>query len=422
MIRQRIRFAVATVVDVTGSSSAKPGAKALIDSKGKIIHGWVGGGCLARFVAQEAMEAIAAKQPRLIAGEFDDDAIGFSIPCGGITHVFIEPVLPRPTLIVVGHNKAASTIASLSKRLGFSVFTPRHADDQLRAEENRQPMMPIQGGYIVFTDPFDHPTTTSRLLSQVRPKHVAALIDDEIVVEESRRRMILVDRPIHTGLPLGATLASEKIIALLGEIMALEHGSDTQSMSRATQPRGNTSPSPHPPPQLWVIGSGKITDEFQHLARIIHWPVITIESCSKAIQAAASLSTNEPPIYALVAAQHKDEHLLARHLLERGAHYVALLASRKRAELTLDWLRITLPDPAALERLFSPAGLALGAKTPPEIALSVLCEMIAVHRGAMTGQTTITPKSQDAPSPACTQTKRTTTSCDKPSASCHAPS
>ena len=41
---QRKYFAVATIVRVEGSSSAKPGSKAIIDEQGKIALGWVGGG------------------------------------------------------------------------------------------------------------------------------------------------------------------------------------------------------------------------------------------------------------------------------------------------------------------------------------------------------------------------------------------
>ena len=43
--QQNVPFAVATVIDVVGSTSAKTGSKALIDHHGKVVTGWVGGGC-----------------------------------------------------------------------------------------------------------------------------------------------------------------------------------------------------------------------------------------------------------------------------------------------------------------------------------------------------------------------------------------
>ena len=52
-------FAIATVIAVRGSASAKPGSKALIDQAGKNIWGWVGGGCAESFVAQNAVRSHA---------------------------------------------------------------------------------------------------------------------------------------------------------------------------------------------------------------------------------------------------------------------------------------------------------------------------------------------------------------------------
>ena len=45
-------FAIATVVRVAGSSSARRGSKAIIDSQGKMVMGWVGGGCAESAIAQ----------------------------------------------------------------------------------------------------------------------------------------------------------------------------------------------------------------------------------------------------------------------------------------------------------------------------------------------------------------------------------
>ena len=51
-------FAIATVIEIEGSGSAKPGSKALIDCNARVILGWVGGGCVENMVRQEAMESI----------------------------------------------------------------------------------------------------------------------------------------------------------------------------------------------------------------------------------------------------------------------------------------------------------------------------------------------------------------------------
>ena len=51
-------FAIATVVGVVGSSSARPGSKAIIDPSGKLLVGWVGGGCAESAVRSEALVCI----------------------------------------------------------------------------------------------------------------------------------------------------------------------------------------------------------------------------------------------------------------------------------------------------------------------------------------------------------------------------
>src|SRR6516164_905477 len=57
-------FAVATVVRVEGSSSARRGSKAIIDSQGKLLGGWVGGGCAESAVKTEALRCIEIGQPQ----------------------------------------------------------------------------------------------------------------------------------------------------------------------------------------------------------------------------------------------------------------------------------------------------------------------------------------------------------------------
>ncbi|HUJ76126.1 MAG TPA: XdhC family protein, partial [bacterium] len=48
-------FAVATVIRVHGSASARPGSKALIDARGRNVFGWVGGGCAESLVRDESL-------------------------------------------------------------------------------------------------------------------------------------------------------------------------------------------------------------------------------------------------------------------------------------------------------------------------------------------------------------------------------
>jgi xanthine dehydrogenase accessory factor len=78
---------------------------------------------------------------------------------------------------------------------------------------------------------------------------------------------------------------------------------------------------------------------------------------------------------AVVVASHGDaeEAMLAR-ALEVGVGYVALVASDKRGAAVRDSLDV--PD-ALREQLHTPAGLAIGAETPEEIAIAILAEFVS---------------------------------------------
>ena len=77
----------------------------------------------------------------------------------------------------------------------------------------------------------------------------------------------------------------------------------------------------------------------------------------------------------MIVASHGDdeEDALAR-ALETGVGYVALVASRRRGRAVIASLDV--PD-ALREQIHTPAGLDIGARTPAEVAISILAQIIA---------------------------------------------
>src|SRR6202171_3646228 len=129
------RFALATVVRTVSMTAAKAGAKAVVLPDGTITEGWIGGGCARSAVLKAAKEALADGQVRLISiqpadvldakgvapGE-DREGIRFAKntwPVRGPMDIFVEPVLPRPEIIVCGSSPVAVAVAGLGRRLGF---------------------------------------------------------------------------------------------------------------------------------------------------------------------------------------------------------------------------------------------------------------------------------------------------------------
>jgi xanthine dehydrogenase accessory factor len=124
-----VPFVLATVVRCESPTSAKPGAKGIVDTEGR-ISGWIGGGCAQPAVIAAARKALADGQPRLIrispakGGLTEEGIQDFSMTChsGGTLDIFLEPFALRPSLLVIGASPVALALAGLAERTGFDVF------------------------------------------------------------------------------------------------------------------------------------------------------------------------------------------------------------------------------------------------------------------------------------------------------------
>ena len=109
-------FALAIVVRYEKPISGKAGDKAIILADGS-LYGWIGGGCTKPLIIQEAQKALADGRPRLvrIAPSSNTSANGiieYTMTChsGGSLDIYIEPVLPKPQLIIFGRTELAQTL------------------------------------------------------------------------------------------------------------------------------------------------------------------------------------------------------------------------------------------------------------------------------------------------------------------------
>ena len=123
-------FVLATVVACKPPTSAKPGAKAIVQPDGS-FYGWVGGSCAQPLVTQESLKAIQDGESRLVllAPDPSDVDVGLQgtvlIPMTcqseGTLAIYVEPWLPKPELIVLGQSPMARSLVALGDRLGFRV-------------------------------------------------------------------------------------------------------------------------------------------------------------------------------------------------------------------------------------------------------------------------------------------------------------
>lgn len=234
-------FAIATVVRVEGSSSARRGSKAIIDSDGKLLLGWVGGGCAESAVRSEALRCLELQQPAIITLDMTDEVLGVGMPCGGKMDVYIEPVVPKPELLIAGHSRIAETLAAFAHILGFRVVVNDPGAEtaafpqaeRVIAEDfdlNESPIGPNTYVVIATQHKNDHRWLQKALdgeaayVALVSSQHRAKLVLDYLAAEGTTAdKLAKIYAP--AGLDLGAAIPEEIALSIMSQIVALRRGS-----------------------------------------------------------------------------------------------------------------------------------------------------------------------------------------------------
>lgn len=144
-----------------------------------------------------------------------------------------------------------------------------------------------------------------------------------------------------------------------------------------------------PPARVVVVGTTPVAQALETLGAGVGLTVELTDGESAAPRADDA---------ALIVASHgKAEEVALEAALRAGVPYVALVASGTRGAAVLESLDV---DPALRARVFTPAGLQLGARTPGEIALSILAQLIQERARSRHAAPVTAPDA--APSPATT--------------------
>jgi len=224
--RRREPFALATVVRCERPTSAKPGAKALVRADGSVT-GWVGGSCAEPLVVREALAALRDGQPRLLALVGDGTAAHGSpregmrehaMPChsGGTLEIYVEPVLPRPQLVLVGSGPVAETLATLAGAVGFEVVAVAGASELAGVATSAETAI-----VVATHGRFDEDALEQALRSDARyVSLVASPKRAQAVVEALAARDVPTERlKAPAGLDLGAVTPEEIAVSILAEVV-----------------------------------------------------------------------------------------------------------------------------------------------------------------------------------------------------------
>ncbi len=218
---QGVSFVLATVVRCEPPTSAKPGAKAIIDAEG-VVEGWIGGGCAQPAVIATAKKALEDGRPRLIRitpnknTAEGEGVVEFGMTChsGGSLDIFIDPIVKRPGLLVIGASPAAISLTELASRTGFEVTAAfPNADGELFPDADRVV------GSLELSE-----------LSGVRPAFV-------VVATQGKRDEAGLEAALNTGADYIAFIASAKKAAKLREYLA-DKGYDDHRIKAIVSPAG----------------------------------------------------------------------------------------------------------------------------------------------------------------------------------------
>ena len=328
------RAAVATVVRVRGSAYRREGTRMFV-RQDRTYECALSGGCLEPAVAEAAARVIASGEPVVLSYDLANDSVwGLGIGCMGAVDIRIEPLdddaVTNEWLKILERGEAAVRVTPLAGESG-RLIVHRSGD--------------ITGG-----------------LSDPRVENEATARARELLAAPDAR-----SGPAHVS---GAELFYEV----------------------ATRP-----------PHLVIFGAGHDAGPLANLAWTLGFAVTVVDVreafltperfagatlvCAHFAEFAERVELGADS-FALVMNHHleRDQESL-RFALESRAGYIGVLGPRSRYELLLARLADDgyVPDSSRLSCVRSPVGLALGAETPAEVAVSVVGEILAIRRGFQGG-------------------------------------
>ena len=331
--------AIARVVDLDGSGPRLPGA-AMAVTVDQDVRGSVSGGCVEGAVVVEALDVIDADNHRVVSfGYSDDEAFAVGLTCGGTIHLFLERFEPGDW------------------------YGPLKAD--IAAERA-----------VALATVIDGPGVGNKLLVRADDTVIGTLGSEGLdrVVERDARGELAAGRSglRHYG---EHGEAREDVISVFVESFA-------------------------PPPQMLIFGAVDFTAALAKVAKVLGYRVTVCDArevfaTRQRFPMADDLVVDWPdrllaevgeglgPRDAVCILTHdaKFDVPAVTASLATDVGYIGVMGSRRTHDDRTARLVDAGVDKAGLERLRSPIGLDLGARTPEETAISIVAEIIAERTG-----------------------------------------
>jgi xanthine dehydrogenase accessory factor len=334
------RAAIARVVDVAGSAPRDPGAAMAVAEDGEII-GSVSGGCVEGAVVEAAERAMATGEGALLSfGYSDADAFAVGLTCGGTIQLFVEPFgWEGDVRDALGTALATDAPAALA-----TVVAGPHVGSKLLLSA---------GG-----------TTVGNLGDAALDQVVARDASGELAAGTTRVR--------HYG-PQGEAWREDLTVFIESFV---------------------------PPPRMIIFGAIDFSAALVKVAHVVGFHVTVCDARTAfATQARFPLAdevvADWPQRHLARVGQtltRRDAICVLTHdpkfdvpaivaALQTDVGYIGVMGSRRTHRERLERLRAEGVEAGDVDRLHSPIGLDLGARTPEETAVSICAEIIAARAG-----------------------------------------
>jgi xanthine dehydrogenase accessory factor len=242
--RSGIKCALATIVNVRGSIPSYESAKLLVREDGSIF-GTVGGGCVEAEVWSVAREVMELEKPRRLKFDLNNDpAYDTGLLCGGTLEVFVEPILPTPTVYIFGAGHVSQALSKVAVLAGFETIVIDDRETYANRERFPEAREVIAGDFDAVCEKLE-PNSSSYLIAVTRghkddmrvlrwavgteAKYVGMIGSKRKVLEIAKflvekegipaAKLAAVHAPI--GLEIGAISPEEIAISIVAEMVAV---------------------------------------------------------------------------------------------------------------------------------------------------------------------------------------------------------
>lgn len=326
--------AVATIIDVRGSVPREVGAKMLIHPLGKHV-GTVGGGCGEGDVIRTALDVLQTGESATVHVDLTEDitmqALGV---CGGIMDVFVQRAAPvdiqKPGFL-------SALQESMQNRVPVALATVvrgERAGQQAVIWLDQQPL-----GGLGLGERETRVVEDAREVLRGRQHKLLKYDDFSVFVEVQRRApALLIVGGGHIALPL-AQLASMCDFAV------------------------------------------SVLDDRPGFVSEERFPTAAHRIAGPLRETVSGLSMDQDTYIILVTRGHSHDVECLLEVLDRPVGYIGMIGSQRRVDAVFQLLteEMGIP-PEKLARVYAPIGIAIGARTPAEIAVCIMAEVINVLR------------------------------------------